>query len=99
MYLDLTKAEGVSMFTQCKLKDDVHEIGGNLVFQAISWSILNDKRIYRKFIDQAKLYRTETVLESILRFNNFLNVFLNRYTSIDKSVNSCYLLLLKSFIP
>ena len=44
-YLDLTKAEAVSMFSKTKLKLDSINVGDRLALQVVSWTTLNRRKI------------------------------------------------------
>ena len=81
--MQVTEQEADQMFKEGKLRKETENFGHSLILQAIPWTVLNDKRVFQKFIGQASLYRVDTVLEAILQFNSFMNVFIVRFKLIE----------------
>ena len=84
--MDLKKAEAVSMFSKTKLKQDLIDVGNRLALQAVSWTPLNQRKVFSKIIEQGNFYRNDSIIETLLKFTSFLNVFLHRLSQITMSV-------------
>ena len=54
--------------------------------QEISWTELNNKENFRVFIRQENLPQNGSLIETLILFNLFLNVYLHRLSEITKVV-------------
>ena len=85
-YLNCQMKDIFPMFQQQRLKEKFLIDGNLLVTQAISWTLLNNKKIYEIFLDQSGLPKNGSLIENILLFNSYLNAFLHRMQEIEKIV-------------
>ena len=85
-YLNCQMKDIFPMFQQQRLKEKFLVDGNLLVTQAISWTLLNNKKIYEIFLDQSGLPKNGSLIENILLFNSYLNAFLHRLEEIAKIV-------------
>ena len=87
-YLDCTSKEVLGMFKQNRLEKESLSEGIVLAIQAISWTELNNKDNFRAFIRQENLPQNGSLIETLLLFNSFLNVYLHRLGEITKIVKT-----------
>ena len=74
------------MFKQNKLRQESLSEGNVLAMQALSWTELNNKENFRVFIRQENLPQNGSLIETLILFNLFLNVYLHRLSEITKVV-------------
>ena len=77
----------MGLFRNNELKLEALTVGSVLAKQALSWTDLNMKENFRTFVSQGNFPKEGTVVEILLLFNSFLNVYLlNRLKDINKLI-------------